>query len=331
MNEYRKCLLLVVLPASISLAQPQGNAGGAQDPNPLTNAAQGTYHGVVVSAQTVSNGQPAGRTIPVGCRFHFHLRAGEAAMEARQISAVRFNSGSDCEADFQVGVPTKIQPPLPEPPALQPGQDAGNGISILPDSPPVLPRKARHRADGVIGLPQGRRTPTPNASGARPHDLCSPPIDCQAPYQFAAGGQVYAYIRDPVYITVNSVTTTVRYYTSDYWQDGCANAGAGWDSTYAAPTGWAAYNNQQDWGYVCEAGPDGYIGQNYTYAVDWVDFVNAAFCPILLGGGVTYADYFPQELIGNSDGSLDAWSTMSVSGGCTRLLTPMNIQITRIY
>jgi hypothetical protein len=71
----------------------------------------------------------------------------------------------------------------------------------------------------------------------------------------------------------------------------------------------------------------GYIQEIYTGIVDYVIFSNPLFCV----GITTWAEYYPQKIDGNSDGSLDAYYEYIITGSpCSGFLSPQQIQVSFI-
>ncbi len=183
----------------------------------------------------------------------------------------------------------------------------------------------------MIQLPSQASPPPSPQAGISPREECWPPIDCSAPNQFSAGGQAYSATWDPAHITVNSVTSYVRYYASTFgWPYGCVASGGGSDiTTQLSLTSWYLYSdNPANYYYCDDDGDGGYIGSNFTAIVNYVIFSNPLFCI----GITTWAEYYPQEIDGNSDGSLDAYYLSIISGSpCAGLLSPQQIQVTRLF
>jgi hypothetical protein len=130
--------LLAFLGATIAVpalyAQQPPPPDPAQQPYPLLNPVYQTNHGRLIPSHTEYVGPNAGKVVPDACVFHVHLAAGEKAVEARQISAATINSGTDCQADFVVGVPTQIAPPSTGPirTVSAGASSAGPGFGVPP-------------------------------------------------------------------------------------------------------------------------------------------------------------------------------------------------------
>ena len=84
---------------------------------PLQNTHRMVFKGIVKPAEPAAQGvSPATglaitTSVPELCNFEMALKPGQNHVEARLIGAVRKNGNSACEADFNVGIPTVIQPP----------------------------------------------------------------------------------------------------------------------------------------------------------------------------------------------------------------------------
>lgn len=348
-----------VSPASWGQQQPL-QSDPTQQPYPLLNPVHQTSHGRVIPTHTEYAGPNAGRAVPDACVFHVHLEADEKAIEARQVGAARKNSETDCEADFVVGVPTQIAPPSSGATRLVTPNSATSGPGSGIPPPPGLDRSTvtsprgqvpflregspnpaiqepggrrpilRKKGGDVIRLPRGVSQAVVPQAKVKPHIVCSPPIWCYAPYQFLAGGQGYSATFDPVNITVTSVTSNVDYYASYYWPGGCVFPGSGHDSTYAfGYTSWYLYSdNSADYDTCEDDGAGGFIQENYTAIVDYVIFSNPLFC----FGITTWSEYYPQEVDGNSDQTLDGWYAYILGGSpCAGWLSPQLMQLTRLY
>jgi hypothetical protein len=60
-----------------------------------------------------------------------------------------------------------------------------------------------------------------------PREVCWPPIYCILPNPQSSQGYGYSYVRDPAYLHVNSVTTTINFFWSPDWDYGCTSGGEG--------------------------------------------------------------------------------------------------------
>ena len=152
----------------------------------------------------------------------------------------------------------------------------------------------------------------------------------QAPYEFSGLGQGYGYVEDPLDKIVNSVNQQILYYYSWAWQSGCVFEG--YASTITAElglTGWyLGSDTPADYYYCMDDGMGGYIQENWSAAVDYVSFENDVFCLLT----PTYAQYYPQETDGNSDGSLDGYYDSFIFGSyCSGWLSPQSMQLTILY
>jgi len=326
---------------------PSAQPDPTQQPYPILDSTFATYHGVLVPSHTEYAGPNTGKVVPDGCVFRVHLDANEKAIEARQIGPPRRNSDTDCEADFVVGVPTQSPPPasgvmrqvsrnappsspgsgIPAPPGLGGGPAVGTVPAQVPSPNAAKPGSLRRRGGDIIRLPRPH-APEPRADGLTPKLLCWPPIDCYAPYQSLAQGYGYSYVLDPARITVNSVTSQIWWYYSAFWQLGCAFDGSGYDTTTAFwPTSWFLYSDvPADYSYCTDDGMGGYIEDSYTAIVDYAIFENPVFCAFT----TTWAEYYPQEVDGNSDGTMDGWYDSYIFGSpCSGWLTPQAMQLRR--
>jgi hypothetical protein len=128
---------------------------------------------------------------------------------------------------------------------------------------------------------------------------------------------------------VNSVTTYVRYWSSPDWQEGCVATGTGSDLTAELSlTSWYLYSdNPADYYYCMDDGDGGLYPGDLHGDRGLCDLFNPLFCV----GITTWAEYYPQKIDGNSDGSLDAYYEYIITGSpCSGFLSPQQIQVSFI-
>ncbi|SPF47340.1 hypothetical protein SBA4_3680009 [Candidatus Sulfopaludibacter sp. SbA4] len=195
------------------------------------------------------------------------------------------------------------------------------------------------RSSGQLDLfPRLQRAVTagtePRADGLTPKLLCWPPIDCYTPYQWQAQGYGYSYVTDPLPPPIHHHGEQRDQSDLVVLQQRLAAwvrlDGSGYDTTTAAwATSWFLYSDApDDYSYCTDDGMGGYIEDNYTAIVDYVTFENPVFCFLT----TTWVDYYPQEVDGNSDGSMDGWYDSYIFGSpCSGWLSPQAMQLHRNY
>jgi len=299
----------------------------------LVGARRATFRGALIPAHVEEAGPVAGQVLPDACGFHFHLDPGQRALRAKITGPVRYTDDGGCEADFVVGIPVgnvrdvgrgdTLQHMIME---LSPGGgglpgDQSSATKGLRGSPREL---IQGRAD-VIRLDAVR---TEKMSLGTAVSVVKP---LTAPSWQNGLGYLYEEVNDPVGITVNSLASYVNFSFTYGDYQGCPPDGGGTTVlSWYSPTGWFVASNSGSINNYCfsPCQPPAYVAN-----IDYVSYGNYAFCatvsnPLGLPPGFTTANYWPQEVDGNWDGSVDGYSSLSIGGSwCAYLLSPTQITI----
>jgi hypothetical protein len=204
------------------------------------------------------------------------------------VGAVR-STQNGCEADFDVGIPTVVQPPPNQlgapitstpvmPASASVGEANGHDNGNTPDLSPIFGATAATTGNSRLAVTGATPLAAPNGSP-----------------QFSSG-YINGIVSDPIGIQV----TYVNLYTGWVWtQTGVCVTNGSYSQylTDYAPTGW----------YLAENDPTMYTNcngsVNYTYAL----FVNSPFCMAIFGPTTpATVNYWPIQIQGWQDGTLIA-------------------------
>jgi len=284
--------LVLVLSASL-YAQPE-----MKSLPPLQNTHRITFKGLVKPAQIahIPNGTGAVTSVNVPdlCNFEMMLKPGQNHVEARMVGPVR-QTNTGCEADFDVGIPTVIQPPP---------QSLGAPVSTL--------SQASSSTTSTLTTITGDQISIGHSNGNAPDlsavfdssNLAVSPLDASP--QFSSG-----YINGIVYDLIKIQVTYVNLYVGWVWTQTGTCVTNGSYSQYLTdywPTGWFLASNSPSEYTNC----NGVV--NYTYAL----FDNPTFC----AQTPTLVYYWPIQVQGWQDGTLYGNFNWIIGGLCTGLLTP---------
>lgn len=276
---------------------------------PLLNAQRMTIKGKVRPAETYTTGPIAGKTSPEACGFELMLKPGQKAIEARMVGQVRKTSDSGCEAEFDVGIPTKL---MPTP------KDQGS-----PDLPPSTDQNGLP-PDIQIGVSNGNAPDLSaifkSGAGNSPSARSSTSFT-DASYQFSSGSMV-GWVTDPI----NLQMTYLSQYVGWNWAGfGNCVTPSGYSRyvTYFWYDGWMLTYNTYSQYYDC----------NGTVQYEYDLFQNYPFCAAFYPPGLappTNVYYWPQQIQGWQDGTLYGNFYWIIGGAiCSNLLTP-HYQLQRI-
>jgi len=284
---------------------------------PLQNTTRMIFQGVVKPAQTVQMPNSLNPiSVPSRCQFEMKLMPGQNHVEARMVGAVRQTNNNQCEADFDVGIPTVIQP-----------SPASLGASVA-TAPTTSSSTVTTAAGDVINIGQddgnapdltsifaASKTPTGSVLPELRKGQDAEPDLAKAGPRATPGfssGYMNGIVYDPLYIQV----TYVDLYVGWVWQNTGTCVTNGSYSQYLTDysyTGWfLAYNGPTEY-----TNCNGVV--NYTYA----EFINGVFCSTLTGlNSTTYVYYWPIQVQGWQDGTLYGNFSWTLEGGCIAFLTP---------
>lgn len=276
-----------------------------------------TFKGLVKSGESIAaesslklpaSVSPA--SLPALCQFEMKLLPGQNHVEARMVGPVR-QTENGCEADFDVGIPTVIQPApnqLGAPvmsaststasASTATGETNGHDNGNTPDLSPIFGNAPHEAAAAGNPVEAAATTATPLATGQP---------------QFSSG-----YINGIVYDPVNIQVTYVNLYTGWVWTNTGVCVTNGSYSQYLTdywPSGWFLASNQPTEYTNCNG------SVNYTYAL----FGNQLFCAAIYGPYTlpTYVYYWPIQIQGWQDGTLYGNFAWIIGGSqCSAWLTP---------
>lgn len=301
-------LVLAIAPLYALYAQTAANALP-----PLQNQHRMTFKGIVRPAQAINapsmTGTSSALNVPDLCNFEMMLKPGQNHVEARMVGPVR-KTTTGCEADFDVGIPTVIQPSpqslgasvsdLTQHAASSFSTVTGDVIEIghssgnAPDLPPIFGNSTTVTDHAeMLGVPVAMAR---NSLRVKP--LTSP--------VFSSG-----YINGIVYDPIKLQVTYVNLYAGWVWaQTGTCVTNASYSQflTELYASGWFLASNQPSEYTNC----NGVV--NYTYAL----FMNLNFC----ADTPTLVYYWPIQSQGWQDGTLYGNFAWQMNGLCIGLLTP---------
>jgi hypothetical protein len=309
------CALVLTAALSPLLAQQP-----ATPPLPLPaleNQQRMVFQGVVRPAQigaVLPNGTATGVNVPASCEFEMLLKPGQNKIEARLVGAIRQKSPKNCEADFDVGIPTILDhtPASPQA-AVLPATDAANAVvSHMPPTETFVPGMTNGNLPDFSEIFGARREP--RSGGPEHAGGVIPRFAPNGSPQFSSG-YVNGIVTDPVGIQV----TYINLYTGWVWTGPGVCVTNGSYSRYVTdywPTSW----------YVAYDSPTQYTNCNGSVNYTYTQFNNPLFCVAATGNpfaGTTYVYYWPLQVQGWQDGSLYGNFAWQLGGSiCSYLLTP---------